>query len=155
MYMYASVARGLMDKIPCWRDTLFLGLLSDKGLYSIAGDIGIEWQQLGAFLGVPNPTLQQIKLDNHGNTKQAIFSMLRHWRDHARGSKEEVKGELQAQLERLGRRDIGARLLKEQVEGSVERVNFHSIVWTFSGVTWRCLEVRFHNVFIYFYRKYV
>ena len=107
---------------------IFSGLLSDKGLYSLADDIGIEWQQLGAFLGVSNPIMQQIRLDNHGNTKQAIFSMLRYWRDHARGSKEEIKGQLQAQLDRLGRRDIGAKLLKEQVDGSVERVNFHSIV---------------------------
>ena len=106
----------------------FVGLLSDKGLYTLAGDIGMEWQHLATLLHVPIPLIQQIKLDHVGNTRQQIHDMLRLWRDTARGSKEEIKGVLLVQLEQIGRRDLAKKLLKEQVEGSTERVNFHSIV---------------------------
>ena len=104
------------------------GLLSDKGLHTLSGEIGMEWQHLATLLHVPTPTIQQIKLDHVGNTRQQIYDMLRLWRDTAQGSKEEIKGLLTVQLEQVGRRDLAHKLLKEQVDGSTEKMNFHSIV---------------------------
>ena len=89
----------------------------------------MEWQQLATLLGVTTAIVQQIKLDHVGNTRQQIYAMLRLWRDTASGTKEQIKGALQLQLETIGRRDLADLLLSEQVNGSVEKMSFHSIVW--------------------------
>ena len=103
------------------------GLLSDKGLYELAHQLGAEWQQLAAVLNIPSNILDQIRMDNPSNTRQQIYRMLEMWRDASPGTKEQIKGKLHDALVRVDRRNLAEDLLMEQVEGSAEKV-YHSVI---------------------------
>lgn len=106
----------------------FKGLLSDKGLWDLARMIGSEWPRLGTLLEIPTPVQDQIRMDYPNKTHQQIYEMLRLWRDTARGSKESIKGKLHTALVTCDRQDLAEDLLLEQVEGSAEKVAYHSII---------------------------
>ncbi|XP_053389745.1 uncharacterized protein LOC128552722, partial [Mercenaria mercenaria] len=51
----------------------------EQELTSISAHIGMNWELLGPFLGVPTVTIDQIKLDN-STTQVKIYKMLEAWR---------------------------------------------------------------------------
>ncbi len=105
-----------------------VGLLADQGLYDLSAMIGIEWNHLATLLDVTPPVQEQIQMDNPKNTRQQVYEMLRLWRDNATGTKENIKGHLHKALVKVGRTDLAEDLLQEQVDGSSEKVAYHSIV---------------------------
>ena len=107
---------------------LLSGLLSDEGLYELAKMIGAEYTQLATLLKVPTSKQEHIRMDHPGNTLRQIFEILRIWRDSCKGTKEQVKGKLHDALQRCNRADLAEDLLQEVVEGSNEKVNYHSII---------------------------
>ena len=50
------------------------------------------------------------------------------WRDTSTGNKEQIKGKLHDALVRVERKALAEDLLMEQVEGSTEKVSYHSII---------------------------
>ena len=104
------------------------GLLSDEGLYDLAKMIGSEYVQLATLLRIPTSKQEHIRMDHPGNTLRQIFELLRIWRDNCKGTKEQVKGKLHDALQRCNRADLAEDLLQEVVEGSNEKVNYHSII---------------------------
>ncbi len=90
--------------------------------------IGLEFMQLATTLKIPTSKQDQIRLDHPNNTLRQIFEMLRLWRDNAKGTKQEIKGQLYDALVRCDRSDLADDLLQEVVEGSQEKVAYHSII---------------------------
>lgn len=61
-----------------------LPLLSEMGLMYVASKLGFEWTQVALALGITQPEIEQIQLDNpHQTTKQIIVVLIR-WRDRQR-----------------------------------------------------------------------
>ena len=52
------------------------GLLSDLILSRVAAKLGVEWRQVGYELGFEHPTIEQIEMDNPGNSFKQIHTML-------------------------------------------------------------------------------
>ena len=54
------------------------------GLMYVASKLGFEWTQVALALGITQPEIEQIQLDNpHQTTKQIIMALIR-WRDRQR-----------------------------------------------------------------------
>ena len=103
-------------------------MLSNAGLYEMAGMLGREWQHLATLLNVPSSKVDHFRLDHPNDTASQIYKMLRFWRDSERGTKEQLKGTMHKALTEVRRLDLAERLMQEQVEGSVERLGMTSLI---------------------------
>lgn len=84
-----------------------LQVLSEMGLMYVASKLGFEWTQVALALGITQPEIEQIQLDNpYQTTKQIIVALIR-WRDsqHNRPQEDTIRQLLRA-LEVPERRDI-------------------------------------------------
>ncbi|KAK3796233.1 hypothetical protein RRG08_006803 [Elysia crispata] len=52
---------------------------STQDLTYISGKLGTRWRQLGRNLGLDDPTLDQLDLDNPHNSDERNYQMLRKW----------------------------------------------------------------------------
>jgi hypothetical protein len=106
---------------------LLTGLLSDKGLYQIADDLGMEWHELACVLHVSSTKQDQFRLNYPNNAREQIVSMLRWWRDRQEGDKELVKGTLLRALQAIGKYNIAEKILKEGVHGSTSNIKYTGV----------------------------
>ena len=100
----------------------FHGLLSDRGLFQLADNIGADWNELACTLKVPFALQDRLERDHHGNTRKQTVNMLRWWRDRQENDKSIVKDTLHDALLSIGKSDIASQLMKEQIEGSIEDI---------------------------------
>ena len=107
--------------------SIFHGLLSDKGLYLMAENIGVEWNHLASVLHVPYSMQQILQQDNPYNIRKQIADMLRWWRDRQTNNNSIVKERLCDALLSIGKTEIAEQLKKELVEGSNENIFISSI----------------------------
>ena len=94
----------------------------------MANDLGVEWNELACVLQVPFPVQEKLQLDNPNNSRKQIAGMLRWWRDHQNNDKLIVKGNLHRALLSIGKTDIAAKLMKEQVDGSNENITYNAVI---------------------------
>ena len=59
---------------------------SEKDLAGIAQAIGLNWEMLGASLGVSKVTIEQIKMDHRYSTVEQIYYMLVEWKRNKGGN---------------------------------------------------------------------
>ncbi|CAH1794983.1 unnamed protein product [Owenia fusiformis] len=57
------------------------GLLTDKYLWDLAGNIGFWWTQLASELNFSHDQVQQFQMNYPGDVKAQICNMIRAWRD--------------------------------------------------------------------------
>ena len=62
-------------------DSKFHGLLSDSGLFKMAGYIGAEWNELALMLDVSLSEQERLQFDNPYNTRKQITYIQKSWRD--------------------------------------------------------------------------
>ncbi|XP_053374869.1 uncharacterized protein LOC128545989 [Mercenaria mercenaria] len=117
----------------------------DKELVSISEHIGMNWEMLGPFLGVPTPTIDQIKLDNP-RTRLQIFRLFYVWRG-MRGSDATVENLLAQMKMAPSAVNINWDAVNETVKryGSEESVVLGGADKYESGKVWGKNEIPTHQ----------
>ncbi|XP_013391980.1 uncharacterized protein LOC106160033 [Lingula anatina] len=83
----------------------------DDMVCDLSRRIGVEWEEVAAYLGVKRAHIDQLKLDNPGNTRGQIRNMLFQWRDAMEtSSNEERRDKLKEALARAQRNDLADSL---------------------------------------------
>ncbi|RUS81300.1 hypothetical protein EGW08_010942 [Elysia chlorotica] len=59
--------------------------LSREQVIHISGKLGTRWKQLGRLLGFEDGALEQLELDNLGNSDERNYEMLKRWIDREGG----------------------------------------------------------------------
>lgn len=93
-----------------------LQLLSEIGLMYVAAKLGFEWSQVALALGITQPEIEKIQLDNPYQTTKQIITALIRWRDHqnrSNRSQDDCVKQLFDALEIVERRDIIDDLVKK------------------------------------------
>ncbi|XP_060067336.1 malignant fibrous histiocytoma-amplified sequence 1 homolog [Ylistrum balloti] len=82
-------------------------LLSNLGLSYIAARCGAEWSLMALALGLTQPEIEQIQLDNPYQTVKQITTALVRWRDRRHNTTEDaVLSDLLTALQTAGRQDL-------------------------------------------------
>ncbi|KAJ8320117.1 hypothetical protein KUTeg_001704 [Tegillarca granosa] len=93
--------QGLMDTIDG------AGLLTDMGLSYVASKLGAEWSLVALNLGLSQPEIEQIQLDNPYQTVKQTTTSLVRWRDRQNnGSEDDILNILLKTLKDCDRGDL-------------------------------------------------
>ncbi|XP_070551878.1 uncharacterized protein [Ptychodera flava] len=83
--------------------------VTEDNLDTVVDNIGKDWKRLGRKLGITDPDLDVLQMNNSHDVKEAIRQMLRQWRED--NGKMATKEKLKEALVNAKRRDIADEIL--------------------------------------------
>ena len=93
-------------------------ILSDVGLMNVAKQLGAEWTLVVGHLGLKQPEIDQIKMDNPYNTINQITIALQRWRDRQEGQADTILLQLFSALQSCDRTDLLNEILEKYYKTS-------------------------------------